>query len=115
MSRITHNPDAEAVLYVRVPGAFKNELARAAEAAGLSINAWCANQLRLALRESRGLPAPPPAAAPLPTPAESLFAWLHDEPLITPCGKQGTCPGLSEEPEVLAGVRWCASCGIRLG
>jgi len=114
MSRIRHNPDAEAVLYIRVPGTLKNELTDAADRDGLSITSWCANQLRLALRESRGIPTPPPAPVPLPGPAEALHAYLVDEPLVLPCGKTGTCAGLTDPPEVLHGLRWCAGCGIRL-
>lgn len=112
--RVTHSPDAEAVLYVRVPGQLKNEITAAADAAGISITSWCANQLRLALRSERGFPPPPPAAAPLPGPAEALHAWVHDTPLITPCGQTGTCAGLTEPADTLHGVRWCSSCGIRL-
>lgn len=112
---MTHNPDRESVLYLRLPHGLKRDLQACATEAGLSTNAWAVNVLRLALREMRGFPAPPPALAPLPTPAESLRAYLAGEPLLTPCGQQGTCAGLDGDPEVLHGVRWCRECGIRLG
>ena len=110
-----HNPDAEAVLYIRVPGHLKNQITDTAHTAGLSITAWCANILRLALREQHGLPNPPPATTPLPTPAEALHAYLTQQNLTTPCGRTGTCTGLTSPPEALHGVLWCTECGIRLG
>jgi hypothetical protein len=109
-----HNPDAEAVLYIRVPGAIKNQVADTAQQHGLSINAWAANIIRLALRQEQGLPAPPPAAAPLPSPAEALHAYLTNTTLTTPCGRTRTCTGLTDPPEALHGLLWCAECGIRL-
>lgn len=113
MPRVSHRGDGAAVLYVRVPGDVKNAVAAAADAAGLSINAWCANQLRLALRAERGFPPPPPALVPPAGPVEAVQGWLLGEPLLTPCGRRGSCAGLGE-PEVLDGVGWCRECGIRL-
>ena len=109
------NPDRERVLYVRMPDSLKREIDAAADAAGLSRNSWAANVLRLALREQRGLPAPPPAAAPIPSPADALHAYLTDVPLTTPCGRTGTCTGLTDAPDALHGLLWCHECGIRLG
>jgi hypothetical protein len=115
MPRVTHNPDAEAVLYVRVPGHLKEAIASAADAAGLSLNAWCANILRLGLLEGRGIPLPPRAHAPLPTVDEVVAAYVRGEQVVTPCGRVGICSGTTESPEVLHGVGWCRGCGIRLG
>ena len=109
------NPDRERVLYVRMPDSLKQEIDAAADAAGLSRNAWAANVLRLALRAQHGLPAPPPAAAPIPSPADALHAYLTDVPLTTPCGRTGTCTGLTDTPDALHGLLWCHECGIRLG
>ena len=114
MSRVKHQPDAEAVLYIRVPGWLKNQIMEQADLEGTSINTWCANELRLAIRNSLGLPPPPPAAAPLPTPSDALHAYLTDTPLTTPCGRTRTCTGLTEPPETLNGLSWCIECGIRL-
>lgn len=114
MARVTHRDDAEAVLYIRVPGWLKNDLAGLADQQGLSINAWCANQLRLALREQRGLPAPPVPAGPVAGPVEAVRAWLEGETLLTPCGRTGSCAGTDGEVELVSGVGWCRECGIRL-
>lgn len=114
MPRHRHNPDAEAVLYIRVPGHLKNTIASAADAAGLSITAWCANALRLALLDERGIPRPPRAHAPLPTVETVIAAYARGESVLTPCGRAGSCPGVEGDREVLHGVEWCGSCGIRL-
>lgn len=81
----------------------------------MTTNSWAVNILRLAILTEQGLPTPPPASAPLPTPSEALHAYLTDKPLTTPCGKIGTCPGLTTPSESLHGVLWCTTCGIRLG
>ena len=112
---MTHNPDREAVLYLRLPNHLKEEILRQSQAEGLSLNAWCVNVLRLTIRNALGLPPPPPANAPLPTPSEALHAYLTDTTLTTPCGRTGTCTGLTSPPETLHGVPWCQECGIRLG
>ncbi len=109
------NPDRETVVYLRLPAHLKAELHTAARNAGLSLNAWAANALRLQARNDRGLPAPPPAAAPIPSPADALHAYLTDAPLTTPCGRTGTCTGLTDAPDALHGLLWCHECGIRLG
>lgn len=109
------NPDRETVIYLRIPTSLKSAVKEAANGSGLSTNAWVANVLRLALRTGENLPPPPPAVAPLPTPAESLHSYLTDEPLVTPCGRSGSCPGTTDSPEILHGVHWCRECGIRIG
>jgi hypothetical protein len=109
------NPDHEQVIYLRLPQSLKEEIKKAAETDGLSINSWVVNVLRLRLRERQGFPPPPPAQRALPTPAEALHSYLTDEPLVTPCGRSGACPGTTDSPEVLHGVHWCRECGIRIG
>ena len=110
-----NNPDRETVIYLRLPKSLKERTREAAENDGLSINAWTANVLRLNLTERQGFPPPPPAQHPLPTPEQTLHSYLTDEPLVTPCGRSGACPGTTDSPEVLHGVHWCRECGIRLG
>lgn len=112
---MTPTPDRESVLYLRLPHSLKRQIQTVATDAGMSTNAWAVNVLRLALRSEHGLPDPPPAAAPLPTPTDALYAYLTDTTLTTPCGRTGTCPGLTDPPEALHGVLWCQDCGIRLG
>ena len=109
------NPDRERVIFLRVPDSLKEQIRTAAESDGLSVTAWVANVLRLHLRGAQGFPPPPPAQAALPGPAESLHSYLTDQPLVTPCGRSGACPGTTDSPEVLHGVHWCRECGIRIG
>mgnify|MGYP003349224198 CR=1 FL=1 len=70
---------APAVLHVQLPPALKNSVVEAAGHAGMSVTGWVANVLRLAVRGELGIPEPPPPSRPLPTPAESLLAYLSGE------------------------------------
>lgn len=110
----TPDPNRESVLYLRLPHGLKRQIQAAATAAGLSTNAWAVNVLRLALQRDQGLPDPPPAAAPLPSPSDVLHAYLTDSPLTTPCGRTGSCTGTTGTPERIHGVSWCTECRIRL-
>lgn len=112
---MTPNPDRETVLYLRIPLHLKGEIAKWAKRSGMSQNAWAANVLRLAVRGEYGMPDPPPAVAPLATPAEALRAYLAEETILTPCGERTACPGTESDPEMLHGIPWCRACGIRLG
>ena len=103
---------APAVLHIQLPPALKNSVVEAAGHAGMSVTGWVANVLRLAVRGELGIPEPPPPSRPLPTPAESLLAYLTGERVIGPCGRSWPCDAVSGT-EVVAGVEWCR-CGIRL-
>lgn len=109
------NPDRETVIYLRLPKSLKELIRESAASDELSINAWITNVLRLHLRQRQGFPPPPPAQAALPTPEQTLHSYLTEEPLVTPCGRSGSCTGTTDSPEVLHGVHWCRECGIRLG
>ena len=114
MPTIQHDHNANAVLYIRVPGHIKNAAAQAAEAEGIPTTTWCANIIRQALQTKQQLPPPPPAHKPLPTPSETLHAYLTGQTIITPCGKLNSCTGLTDPPDSLAGLNYCHDCGIRL-
>lgn len=111
---VEHRDDAQAVVYVRLPGREKNRCVAAAEAAGMTVTAWAANVLRAAALGELGVPAPPPAVTPLPEPAEALAAWATGQRLIGPCGDTWPCRAAGEPLELVCGVSYCA-CGIRVG
>lgn len=103
---------APAVLHVQLPAGLKNSVVEAAGHAGMSVTGWVANVLRLAARGELGLPAPPPASRPLPTPAEALLSYVGGERLLGPCGRSWPCDAAGDLEEV-GGVSWCP-CGVRV-
>lgn len=110
---VESRPGSTAYVHTRVPGEVKNLCVTAARAAGLSVNAWAANVLRLAALDAAGFPPPPPAAHPLPDPAATVAAYATGERLLGPCGRRWPCDAAGPLEE-LAGVSWCG-CGIRVG
>lgn len=109
---VTHREDAIAVVYVRMPGWLKNQIVDWCGKSELSVNSWAANVLKRALEEEWGLPEPPPAAAPLPTPYSVVSSYLSGETVLEPCGEPSPC-GRTEVVDV-AGVGYCDKCNIRL-
>lgn len=110
---IEHDPDAEAVIYVRVSGAVKNEIVRFAESQGLSVSGWAASVLWFAAREGRGLPGPAVAVAPVPDASVVLRAYALGESVLVPCGRVGSCEGVVSGGVVVGGLVWCGVCGVR--
>lgn len=107
-------PDQWNYLQVRVPGWLKNEVLAHCEDLNCSLNAWLVEVIRWGLREGQGLPHPPPAHAPLPTPSHQMRAYLLGERLMTPCGQQGECPATEGQVWDHDEMTFCRSCGIRV-
>lgn len=99
-------------LNVRLSPELRRLVADAAGHAGMTVNAWVANALRLAARDGLGLPPPAPASNPLPDPLAAVTAWAAGERLLGPCGKRWPCHAESDLEDV-DGVVWCV-CGIRV-
>ena len=104
--------DATAYLAIRIPGWLKNDIHALCASQGVSMNNWALTVLKTAVDAAHGLPAPPPAQAPLPTPADQIRAWATGERLRTPGGRSGTWPGLT--PIDFAGMHICPQCRIRV-
>lgn len=109
---VTARDGTPAVLHVQLPADLKNSVVEAAAAAGMSVTGWVANALRSAARHGLGLPDPPPASHPLPTPAEVVSSYVTGERLLGPCGRGWPCDAAGDVEE-LGGVTWCR-CGIRV-
>lgn len=105
------NPDGEYQLVVRVPGWLKNQIIAHCKKHKLSLNEWMASRLYADLLADKGIAEPPPAAAPLPTPAHQIRAWATGEKLMQPCGRTDCAPEL----EYVANIPYCKECKIRVG
>ena len=109
-----HPDDVDALLSIRVPGWLKNEIVDQAKAADVSISAYLGAIIHRVVRRDLGLPEPPPAKVPIPDVADVLRAYATGQPMLTPCGAHGSCPGLDAEPLRIGSVRFCSICDIRL-
>ena len=108
------DPDSITFVQVRLNGALKNEVVKHCDERGYSLNAWLVEIVKYGLRMQKGIPEPPQAFAPLPTPAEEIRAWAEGRKILTPCGKQGECYGTQNEPEFHDGYGFCKECSIRV-
>lgn len=109
------DPEATALIQVRIPGWMKNQILDLVESGGISLNAWLVAAIRSHLCAGQGIPLPPQARAPLPSPEDHIRAWVEGEKVLTPCGKRGTCPGLDPENQWSSdGLTFCRECGIRV-
>lgn len=107
------DPTVTVELTIRIPGALKNRVAAAAEAAGVSVSAWCTAVLHAAERDGRGLP-PPPSPQPVPDVAAVLRAIASGKAAVAPCGRAFPCEGESAPRETVSGLSFCGACGIRV-
>ena len=119
---VRHDPDANAVVYVRLRGWAKNACLDAAERAGMTLNAWAAAVLTDA---SRNTPhdtthdnTPHDTTrhnTPHDTPSvvDTIASWTTGEPLIAPCGRPWPCPASTATTES-AGHHYCSECGVRV-
>lgn len=107
---VRHDPDRPAQLTVRLPGSLKNDVTQAAEAEGMSVNAWVLTALKSILVGGLNAPAP---IAPVVTPELVIKDYLEGKTTIGPCGKPWPCEGQGAASD-FGGSRWCDACGIRL-
>lgn len=105
---IRHRDEAIAVVYTRVPGWLKNEIAKAAKKEKLSVNRFVANHLLEIIQSQKGLQAP----VPIPSPQEELEAALTGLPLLQPCGEITPCPRTGEFD--VDSFVYCETCRIRI-
>jgi hypothetical protein len=102
-------------LQVRLPATIKNAIIDRCEALQCSLNAWMVEALQKALRDELGLPEPPPAKTPLPTPADMIRQWAVGEPVLMPCGATEPCPAVTADGVwVHDHMGFCTTCGIRV-
>jgi hypothetical protein len=110
MSRIPQRaelPDGKYNLVIQIPGWLKNAILDACGEA--RINQWVSTVLYEAVREARGLPPAPPPAAPKPTTADQIRAYMVGEVILQPCGKTDCEPTWEE----LQNMQFCQKCGVR--
>lgn len=106
--------DPRSAILVRMPASIKKDLDALCDSQGVSLNAWVVEMIKYGLRHQRGLPQPPQAVAPLPTPADEIRAWAEGQKVLTPCGKRGECYGTTHPPETYDGMSFCKECQIRI-
>ena len=108
------DPDASYQIHVKVPGSLKQQIVSHAAKLGVPVGTWIVAVLRSALYHQQGLPEPPRAFAPLPTPAEEIRAYAEGRKVLTPCGKQGSCAGTEQPPVTIGEMGFCRECDIRI-
>ena len=107
-------PGTTEYVQIRWDGETKNAVIDICAQEGCSLNAGRVEVVTRAVREKWGLPHPPPAVAPLLSPAEAIATYLRGEQILSPCGKKFPCEGVSLEPVTHDGLEFCSTCGIRL-
>ena len=95
---------------VVLPGWLKNDLIAHCAKKKVSLNEWLVNRIYNDILEDRGIPEPPQARAPIPTPADQIRAWAMGEKLTMPCG-QTSCDMVVEE---VGTAGYCKTCRIRV-
>jgi hypothetical protein len=127
---LRHDPDAGAVVYVRVRGWAKNACLDAAERAGMTLNAWAAAVLAEAAlghgitpgettrhntshdTTHRNTPHDT-TRHDAPSVVDTLLSWATGSPLVAPCGRSWPCVA-SERTSESAGHHYCSECGVRV-
>ena len=105
-------PDRVYSLSLRLTGSLKQEIIKAAAAAGLSVNQWVLWAIRRQIDSGEGIPAPALAPRAMPTESEILQSIMDGEPLMMPCGRRrGQCVPLVVD---LGGVKVCRVCNLRV-
>lgn len=99
---------------LHLPGRLRNELVDYCNSLGVTMNEWCGIVIRQALEEARGLPEPPPPAAPIPTRVDILRQYLTGEQVLEPCGKPYPCERERTDPELHGSIEFCGHCRIML-
>lgn len=115
-----HGPKGEAVLYVRLPKDTRDAVARAAQDAGISINAWCARTLHEATHHATPHDAlqhttqhdTTPHATHHITVVDVIRNITQGHPLIAPCGRTWPCTE-TQGTTTIAGQNYCTTCNIR--
>tara|TARA_B100000029_G_scaffold514096_1_gene615647 strand:+ start:1379 stop:1729 length:351 start_codon:yes stop_codon:yes gene_type:complete len=97
---------------LHLPGRIRNELVDHVQSLGTTMNEWCGIVIRKALEEEQGLPAPPPAAAPIPTKVDILRQYLTGDQVLEPCGKPYPCERETTDPEFHGQLEFCGHCRI---
>lgn len=106
--------DKPITVVLSMPGHVKNRMIDHARKLGVPYTNWAVHALIAQMDAEAGVPAPPPAVAPIPTQVEQLHAYLRGERLTLPCGREGTsCPG-TVSPERIGGYGFCPECRIRV-
>jgi hypothetical protein len=105
--------DQPAILSVRMSGHLRNDIVAYVAGLDSTINAWAAAILKEAMEAGRGLPPAPPAPQPLPTKEQIIHAYLTEEPLLEPCGKDYPCDRHAGTDR-LGAMEFCKACRIRV-
>ncbi len=108
-------PDGATVeTHIFLPGRVRNQLANHCADLGTNMNEWCGIVIRKALDEARGMPEPPPAAAPIPSRIDILRQYLTGETVLEPCGRSYPCERENHDSEFHGAVEFCGYCRIMI-
>ena len=99
---------------IYMPGRVRNQIAEHCAEIGVSMTEWIGVTLRKAVEEARGLPAPPPASAPIPTRVDILRQYLTGETVLEPCGQPYPCERERFDPEFHGSLEFCGHCRIMI-
>jgi len=109
-----HYPDDATVDFrINLPGRVRNMIAdHVMSLPNTNMNEWCGIVLRQAVEEARGLPTPPPPAAPIPRKVDILREYLTGETILEPCGQPYPCQRERNDSEFHGSIEFCGYCRI---
>jgi hypothetical protein len=105
----SRTPQATHTITVKVTGAEKNLLIRAAEEVGMSLSDFMSWTVFEYCQSQKGIP-PAPAPYPRPTPADFLHSYLSGDRVLMPCGKEECDMKIVE----FDNAQFCRTCSFRV-
>ena len=106
----SRHPKSEHVVTIKVTGAQKNLLIKAAEEAGMSLSGFMNYTIWEFCQSEKSIP-PAPAPNPKPTPADYLRSYLDGTKILMPCGKE-EC---NMQIVTFDKAEYCNTCSFRVG
>jgi hypothetical protein len=105
----SRTPQAVHTLAVKVTGAEKNSLIKAADSMGMSLSSFVSYVLFEYVQSEKGM-IPAPAPNPRPTPADYLHSYLAGDRVLMPCGKEECDMKIVE----FDNAQFCRTCSFRV-
>lgn len=100
---------------VSVPRWLRERLVEVAARDGVSVSELCSVMLLKACGDTIGVPAPPPAVAPIPSVSDVLRDYVSGEGrLVGPCGERWPCGFERGQGVFIGDLEFCSVCNVRV-
>jgi len=100
---------------ILLPAWLRDKLDEAAHKADMPRSTWICLMLRNHYFDTLEIPAPPPAAAPIPSTSDVLKSYVDGSfRLMGPCGERWPCEYETSESDFIVDYEFCGHCGIRV-